>query len=232
MNVLAIDVEKSTISLLQSRGLEVYTGIIISTQDLENWLGSGIYDACIVFLRKGGFGFAVARTLRSRGINTPLIGVVKNFAERSWGEYRASFLEQGGDDLLNEPNSRELVASLQAITRRMNLNIDEKLEYQFEGAHLIVDNLSYQATINETPLSLTRREMEILQLFTKTPDRVFSKETIIARMYNDFSPESNVIASLVSRLRIKMSSVHPDAVKFIKPIRGKGYIFQSQNNIH
>lgn len=233
MNVLAVDLKSTVISLLRSKNISMFTDeSILTTHNLEQWLKSGIYDACVIVIKRNGFGLSVARALRSKGINTPLIGVVESFTERSWSDYRAAFLEQGGDDLLHDLNPRELSASLQAIARRMELSTQDKFEYRFESAHLVVDNLSYQVTLNDIPVLLTAKEMELLQLFTKTPDRVFSRDAIIASMYADRQPESNVVASLVSRLRIKLKTVHPDGAKLIKPIAGKGYLFQAQKSIH
>ncbi len=233
MNVLAVDLKSTVISLLRSKSISIFTDeAILTTHNLEQWLKSGIYDACVIVIKRNGFGHSVARTLRSRGINTPIIGIVESFTDRSWSDYRAAFLEQGGDDLLHDLNPRELSASLQAIARRTHLSTHDKFEYHFESAHLIVDNLSHQVTLNEVAVVLTKREMEILQLFTKTPGRVISKEAFLSHMCFNRRPESNVIVSLISRVRIKLRAINPDAEKFIKPIIGKGYVFQPQNSLH
>lgn len=232
MNVLAVGLPPATISRLCSRNFSVYTGdSILTVHNLERWLKSGIYDACVIAISKDGFGLTIARTLRTKEINTTLVGITETSEEKSWSEYRAVFLEQGGDDLLRGSNPRELAASLHAIARRMKLDTQDKLEYHFGGAHLVVNNHSYQVTLNNTAVSLMKREMELLQLFAKTPNRIFTEEAIVARMYAlDNRPESNAIAVHVSRLRIKLRTIHPDGEKFIKFIRGRGYMFQPQGS--
>lgn len=229
MNVLTTGLEPMTVSLLRSRNFLVDTEVIVTAQSLESYLETGLYDACVITLTKGGFGLAVPQALRFKKIHVPLIGILTNSNEHSWSEHRAAFLEYGGDDLLCEADPRELAASLHAIARRSNINLESKLEYHIDDACLKIDTISQQATINNVQIPLFVKETELLMIFARTPNRILTEDSIISKMFAHRIPESNVISVHVYRLRKQLRSAHPRGDKFIRTIRGKGYIFQPQN---
>ncbi len=229
MKVLAVGLEPTVVSFLQSKNISVDTGNTIKTaQHLGNHLEKGLYNGCVVVLGKKGFDLTIPRAIRSRGVETPLVGITVVPDSSFWSDQRATFLEYGGDDLIRGYEPREIAASLRAIAQRSILTSQRKLEYLTGGAHLVVDTRSHLVTVNGKRVSFTKKEMELFLLFTQRPDRLFSQESLNTLLYGEQGPESNVIRVRISHLRRKLRAVHPDGEKFIHLVHGVGYFFQSR----
>ena len=145
------------------------------------------------------------------------------------------FLENGGDDLIRGPvNPRELVASLRAVTRRFKGALLDIVEYQNGDAKLKINLTTKSVLINSFPVDLTGKELAMMLLFASTPGRVMSKEVILTQMYTDGvedEPEMKIIDVFVCKLRRKLTDVHPDAVKFIETVWGRGYRLPEQSEL-
>lgn len=228
MRIAQIGLDNTTALFLRESGVIIEdTGKIENVEDLEAWIGDGRCDAVVVDLSSGNFGVYTARHLRTKKINTPVIGISLGSADRSWPEERAIFLENGGDDLLRGPvNPRELVASLRAMSRRFQGAMANIVEFQYGGAKLKLNLTTRSVFINGREPSVTDTEREILLHFASHPSRVLSKEALMENLYAlrpDDQPEIKIIDVFVCKLRRKMSEIHPDAEKFVETIWGRGY---------
>ena len=138
-------------------------------------------------------------------------------------------LSIGADDYISKPFSpTELVARVKSHLRRyLTLGGAQsggplvrvgRLEYDFEA---------HQLTADGEPVRLTPTETRIMELFFRSPGRVFSAEEIYAGAWgegNVYAPENTVMVH-IRHLREKMGDT-ADKPKYIKTVWGVGYKFE------
>lgn len=235
MKVLAARLDDTTVAFLRHNSIAVEKQDVKDANDLEIWLQDGLYDAGVIDLEKSGLGIYAARILRAKKITTSLIGISHGSENRVWGDHRAMFLENGGDDLIRGPvNTRELVASLQAVTRRFKGALLDIIEYQNGDAKLKINLTTKSVLINGFPVALTPKERAMMLLFASTPGRVLSKEVILTQMYTDGvddEPKMKIIDVFVCKLRRKLIDMHPDSDGFIETVWGRGYRLPEQSEM-
>ncbi len=233
MKVFAAGLDSTTIVFLRDNGIAVEQEDVENTEDLRAWLLNGPCDAGVIDLEKSGLGIYFARGLRVNKMTMPLIGISRGSEDRVWGDHRAMFLENGGDDLLRGPeNPRELVASLRAATRRFKGALLDIFECESGEARLKVNLTTKSVLINERPVELTGKELALMLLLASTAGRVLSKEMILTQLYTgglDDEPEMKIIDVFVCKLRKKLTDAHPDAGKLIVTVWGRGYVLGSSN---
>ena len=132
-------------------------------------------------------------------------------------------LEIGGDDYVTKPFSpRELGARIKSILRRTALLPRDAEEKDKEGPFRI-DQEKLQAFYRNAKLDLTRYEFRLLALLAGHPGRVFSREALMRKVWDDDSPSlDRTVDAHIKSLRAKCR----EAVPGIDPImthRGTGY---------
>jgi two-component system response regulator CpxR len=167
-------------------------------------------------------GFEVLKQLRQSKL-TPVIMLTAKGEDFD----RIFGLELGADDYIPKPfNHRELLARVKAITRRIehinsvSNNTNKKLSLN----GITINFAAREASINNSPLTLTGTEYEILALLIKHAPDVISKEQIsedvLGRRLASFDRS---IDMHVSNIRKKIAE-HIEGDK-IKTMRGAGYVF-------
>lgn len=227
MKVLAAGLDETTVAFLREHGIVVEKQDIEGVEDLESWIQDGFYDAAVIDLERSRLGIYVARGFRAKKITMPIIGISRGSEDRGWGDHRAMFLENGGDDLLRGPaNPRELTASLRVALRRFQGALLDVVEHKIGGATLKVNLTTKWVTVNGSEVGLTGSETRLMLALASSPGRVLSKEMILQNMYTggvDDEPEMKIIDVFVCKVRNKLGFAHPDAVKFIETVWGRGY---------
>lgn len=120
------------------------------------------------------------------------------------------------DDYVIKPVSPIiLLKRMETILRRV-----KKTQGQ-GGRGLVVDGDSYQAFYDGRPLGLTLSEFLLLQALKGEPNRTFTREQLILRIFNeDYVGNDRIIDAHVKNLRKKLPG------NFIKTVIGVGYRFQ------
>lgn len=135
-------------------------------------------------------------------------------------------LSIGADDYISKPFSpTELVARVKSHLRRyLTLGGAQsggplvrvgRLEYDFEA---------HQLTADGEPVWLTPTETRIMELFFRSPGRVFSAEEIYAGAWgegNVYAPENTVMVH-IRRIREKIE-LNPKEPEYVKVVWGLGY---------
>ncbi len=165
----------------------------------------------------GKNGLDICKALRTSN-NTPVIMTTAKTEEID----RLLGLELGADDYLCKPYSpRELVARIKAILRRVQLGADIA---EHVGLQVIPDN--HQVKINNQDCQLTAVEFALFYLLYKEPGRIFNRNQIMDRIYNDYRVVSDrTIDSHIKKLRKKLA-VNGDTQAFIQSVYGLGYKFE------
>lgn len=131
-------------------------------------------------------------------------------------------LDNGADDYITKPFSpKSLLARINAVLRRTNF---DKIEQALEIDGLVLDTNSHQVTANKQAISLSSTEFKLLYFFMKHPDKVYSREQLLERVWgNDIYVEDRTVDVYVRRLRKSLSESGYD--NYIQTIRGSGYRF-------
>jgi DNA-binding response OmpR family regulator len=129
---------------------------------------------------------------------------------------RVEGLNLGADDYLTKPFAfAELVARVHALVRR---GTPVPAPYVAYG-DLVFDRPGRRVSRGGRPISLTRKEMGILELLLLAEGAVVSAEEILERVWDEHAdPLSNTVVVTLGRLRRKLGTPDP-----IETIVGSGY---------
>jgi two-component system phosphate regulon response regulator PhoB len=134
-------------------------------------------------------------------------------------------LEGGADDYVTKPFSpRELLARIQAVLRRTSVgNTDEKIDL----GGLQLDKASHRVTAGDRTVSLGPTEYRMLEFFMTHPERVYSREQLLDRIWGgNVYVEERTIDVHIRRLRKALEEFHLD--QLVQTVRGSGYRFSAR----
>jgi DNA-binding response OmpR family regulator len=179
----------------------------------------------------GEDGLAVLRYLHT-GFGFPIIALSTNATTAD----RIACLELGADDFIGKPYEPcELLARMRALMRRLARYVaapppagrEPPVGMSFFGWRLDSDGHSLWSPDNEQ-IRLTGREFQILHALVERRGRILSRDQILDIIADrHWTPYDRSIDVMIAKIRRKL---HDDArdTRFIKTIRGIGYMFASQ----
>jgi DNA-binding response OmpR family regulator len=122
-------------------------------------------------------GLDVCRTLRGRGILTPIIMLTARGQEPD----KVAGLEFGADDYVTKPfGIRELMARVRAQLRRASQSRDVE---HFEFGSIQINFRKHSATREGKPLSLSPREFEILRYLVRRRGEIVTREELLGNVW-------------------------------------------------
>jgi DNA-binding response OmpR family regulator len=160
-------------------------------------------------------GFEICATLRTEQIWTPVLMLTARDTDTD--QVRA--LNTGADDYLTKPFSYAvLIARLRALVRR---GASER-PVVIAAGDLRLDPAARRAWRGQVELTLTARELSLLEFLLRRPETVVSKRTILEHVWDyDFDGDPNIVEVYVRRLRNKLD--RPYGRASIATLRGSGY---------
>ena len=223
MRVLVVEDDQRMSSLLR-RSLEEEGYAVDVANDGPNglWMAREFpYGAIVLDIMLPGFdGFELCQQLRDAANWTPVLMLT---ARDEIGD-RVRGLDVGADDYLVKPFSLlELAARIRALTRRG----DRARPTVLTVGDLRLDPAAKRAWRGDTALSLSPKEMALLEMFLRHPGTVLSRTQIIDAVW-DFAYQggSNVVDQYVKYLRDKVDA--PFGRSDIETVRGMGYRLRSE----
>ena len=168
-------------------------------------------------------GFKMARMLKANK-DTAEIPIIFITAKDTENDTITGFT-LGADDYISKPFSlREVIMRVKAVLRRTaGVQIKEEEQLQYKG--LVINIPQKKVTIDGEETSLTKKEFEILLLLLQNQGRVFSREDILAKVWNDeVYVLDRTIDVNITRLRKKIGSYG----KYIVTRLGYGYCFECE----
>lgn len=180
------------------------------------------YDAVILdIMMPKADGFEVLRFLRNAGKTTPVLFLTAKDAIAD----RVKGLDSGANDYLVKPFSfDELMARLRAMTRSTFGLTSSVLRV----ADLTLDSASHQVRRNNTEISLSAKEYQLLEYLMYNHGAVLSREKIEDHIWNyDYEGGTNVVDVYISYLRKKIDDGY--ANKLIHTVRGMGYVLREDS---
>ena len=179
------------------------------------------YDIILLDLNLGdGDGLDILRLLKSQKTEAGIIIISAN----SSLEDKLEGLDLGADDYLTKPfHLAELNSRIKAVLRRRKFGGHESVVFN----EIRVDTRSRTTYINDSSISLTRKEYDLLLFFISNQGRVLSKEIIAEHLWGDSSDlldNFDFIYVHINNLRKKLTKA---GAKYIKTAYGSGYKFIS-----
>lgn len=128
-------------------------------------------------------------------------------------------LNNGADDYLVKPfDIKELVARLNALSRRHSSYVGEKIEYR----GYVLDTNSYTLEYKGKSVEIRAREFKVLELLLRNHGQILPRELIIERIWGlESDITENNLDVHIRMLRKKISTLTED--ELIATVRGVGY---------
>ena len=136
---------------------------------------------------------------------------------------KVSLLKNGADDYLTKPfDNDELLVRIEAVLRRYSINETENRSLLYYK-NLSLNTYTFEFTVDESPLLLTRYEFLILKLLMSNPKRVYTKNNIFENVWNeDYIGEDNAINVHIGNLRKKLKELD-NKEQYIQTVWGLGF---------
>ena len=164
-------------------------------------LGVERYDLVLLDLNLPGIdGLEILRQFRTFNTNTPVLIL----SARVQIQDKVEGLDLGANDYLTKPfHFEELEARIRSLTRRKFIQEDVCLRC----SRITFDTRTREASVDGTPLALTRKESALLEYFLLHRNRIISPEEMIEHLWDgSVNSFSNSIRVHISSLRKKLKA--------------------------
>ena len=169
-------------------------------------------------------GLELAKKLK-QAENTAEIPIILLTA-KSDEDDKINGFDAGIDDYVVKPFSpRELLARIKAVLRRGHVDIEGK---GLTAGQLVLDRSAKKANIAGHEITLGPIEFRLLEFFMLHPDRVYSREQLLDRVWGgNVYVEDRTVDVHIRRLRQSISIL--DHETMIQTVRGAGYRFSAED---
>ena len=124
-------------------------------------------------------GYEVCRTIRARGMNTPIIFLTAR--DSDFDEVRG--FEMGADDYITKPFSP--MALLARIRSHLRKSSQEQARTNLEIGELNLDMENYSATLRGQNIEFTKTEFNLLAFLLQRPNVVHTRESLLSNVWGE-----------------------------------------------
>jgi two-component system, OmpR family, phosphate regulon response regulator PhoB len=168
-------------------------------------------------------GLDICRLVRQQGLTVPILVISAKGGEAD----RVIGLELGADDYLAKPfGMQELFARCRALLRRAQISPGRSAsppERVLQFQEMLLYPQQHRVLVRGQEVSLSRKEYTLLELFMQNPQRVFSREQLLDRVWGmEFLGDTKTIEVHIRWLREKLE-VDPSRPQYLITVRGFGY---------
>ncbi|HVF46032.1 MAG TPA: response regulator transcription factor [Pyrinomonadaceae bacterium] len=165
-------------------------------------------------------GLDVCRTLRNKGVETPIIMLTARGLEID----KVVGLELGADDYVTKPFSiTELLARVRALLRRASKKVVEIDRFSF--GNISIDFQKYTGSRAGSAMDLSVREFEILRFLINHQDQVVTRDQLLNEVWGyESMPISRTVDTHIAKLRQKIE-IDPSDPRHIITVHRMGYRF-------
>jgi two-component system, OmpR family, alkaline phosphatase synthesis response regulator PhoP len=187
---------------------------------LDRATGGG-YDAILLdVMLPGGNGFDVCRTIRQRGIQTPILMLTA----RGQVVDRVVGLKLGADDYLVKPfEMAELLARIEALLRRAPATPATGDGFRF--GDVTIDFRRAEVTKAGQRVDLSAREFKLLRYFVEHRGAAISRDELLNEVWGyNAMPSTRTVDVHIAWLRQKLET-NPRHPEHLLTVHGLGYKF-------
>ena len=184
-----------------------------------------IYDYdCILLdlMLPDGNGFDILKELKHQNKAEGIIII----SAKETLETRIEGLENGADDYLTKPfHLSELLVRIQALIRRKNFNGNNIVVFN----EISIDILSKTVKVNNKPIDITKKEIDLLLYLIGNENRVLSKSAIAEHLSGDMADmldNHDFVYAHIKNLKKKLNDA--GSGDYIKSVYGLGYKWKNE----
>ncbi|MBK8575660.1 MAG: response regulator transcription factor [Elusimicrobia bacterium] len=162
-------------------------------------------------------GVKLCEILRGQPRTAALPVILLTVMSRSPDKVRG--LQTGADDYITKPyEPREFLARIETLLRRVRQRSTPEETLVFQG--LRVDLTRREVILNNRPISLRRKEYELLLLFLRHPGQLLTRDRVSKTLWNDdVIVTDNAISVHIRQLRARLGRFGDR----IQTLVGEGY---------
>ncbi len=170
-------------------------------------------------------GFDLCAEFRDRNIRTPILMLTA----RGDVSDRVNGLRIGADDYLPKPfDTTELLARIEALRRRSLRDVIESNIFSFGNVCVNFDNRS--VTRGNRDVGVSRREYQMLRHLILNRGKLVPRDELLRVVWGyEVLPDTRTVDVHMWHLRSKLEA-DPQQPKFLRTIRGMGYLFDADEH--
>ncbi|WP_295014163.1 response regulator transcription factor [uncultured Microbacterium sp.] len=136
-------------------------------------------------------------------------------------------LELGADDYITKPySSRELLARMRAVLRRVVQAEEEIDERVLEGGRVTLDIDRHTVAVDGDVINMPLKEFELLEVLMRNSGRVLTRGQLIDRVWgSDYFGDTKTLDVHIKRIRSRIEKSPSEPVMLVT-VRGLGYRFE------
>ena len=171
----------------------------------------------------GWTGLDILEELRKRGNSVPVLVL----SARGTTPHKVEGLSLGADDYMAKPfDLPELLARIDVMLRRQRREQETMPPLSF--GNVTVDRAARAVRVGDREIELSAKEFDLLCLLGASPGQVFTRETILERVWGwDYEGTPRTVDNFVASLRKKLRTGR-HASKLIRTVPGVGYALDVQ----
>ena len=201
--------------------------VVVTANDGEEGLAAAVRDkpdllvSDVMMPKKDGYTM-VREVREALGPEAPAIIML---TARGQDTDVATGLDSGADDYIVKPFApRELIARVNAVLRRSGGQDETELVRIDE---LTLDRAGHRVMVGERTVTLGPTEYRLLEFFMTHPERVYSREQLLDRVWGgNVYVEERTIDVHIRRLRKALDDYGYD--RLVQTVRGAGYRFSAR----
>ncbi len=220
--ILVVDDDQSIVELLRDFLENDRFQVVTANDALQAWTlfqQHAVHCIILDIMMPGQNGFDLCRRIRAES-NVPILFL----SARSEDVDKIRGLTLGGDDyIVKTASPGEIVARVKAVLRRTGTpqsSMSQVLAY----GRIKLDMSTREVFVDQTNVSLTPKEYELLRLFMEHPKQVFTYDQLLEKFWDGIGDKHTIRVHL-SRLREKIE-LDRDHSQHLINIWGIGYRFE------
>ena len=224
--ILVVDDEEDLCEILkfnlENEGYEVDTAYSAEEALKLNLSAYHMFLLDVMMGEISGFHLARMIKLNAKTAHIPIIFITAKDTEND----TIHGFNIGADDYISKPFSiREVLVRVKAVIRRTAHHAPKEQAERLVYKELVFDIIKKKVSISGVEIALTKKEFEILYLLLQNKGRVFSRETILEKVWQEeVYVLDRTIDVNITRLRKKIGAYG----KCIVTRLGYGYCFETE----